>query len=75
MIIKVKSIRQLAKDVNIPEELVERHIDGLCEFAFRISKRERKFCQSRLRAWHFSKDIGKCEVIQVLDEDTDYDLI
>lgn len=75
MIIKVKSIRQLAEDVNMPNEIIERHIDALCEFAFRIAKRERKFCQSSLRAWYFSKDMGKCEVLKVLDEDTDYDLI
>lgn len=75
MIIKVKSVRQLAKDVSIPEELIERHMDALCEFTFRVAKRERKFCRDRIRAWQFSKDMGKCELFQVLDEDTDYDLI
>lgn len=75
MIIKVKSVRQLAQDVNIPEEVVERHMDALCEFTFRVAKRERKFCRDRIRAWQFSKDIAKCELFKVLDDDTDYDLI
>lgn len=75
MIIKTRSIRQLARDAGLPEETTERHLDTLCEFAFRVAKKERKFCRDRIRAWQFSKDIGKCELFKVLDEDTDYDLI
>jgi len=75
MIIKVQSIRQLAGDAGLPEEIVERHMDALCEFAFRVAKRERKFCKDRIRAWQFSRDLGKCELFQVLDEDTAYDLL
>lgn len=75
MIIKTKSVRQLAKDAALPEEFVDRHIDELCDFVWRIAKRERRFCQQRIRAWQFSKDVGKCELFQVLDDSTDYDLI
>lgn len=75
MIVKVKAVRQLAKDAGLPSDLVERNMDELCEFVFRVAKRERKFCRDRIRAWHFSHDIGKCELFQVLDDDTDYDLV
>lgn len=75
MIIKTRSVRQIAKDSGLPEELIERHMDALCEFTFRIAKRERKYCQNKIRSWQFSKDIGKCELFQVLNEDVDYDLV
>lgn len=75
MIIKVKAVKQLAKDAGLPNEFIDRHVDELCEFVFRVAKRERKFCRDRVRAWHFSSDIGKCELFQILDDDTDYDLV
>lgn len=75
MIIKVQSIRQLARDAGLPEEIIERHMDALCEFAFCVAKRERKFCKDKIRAWQFSKELGKCELFQVLNEDTSYDLL
>lgn len=75
MIVKTRAVRQLARDVKLPEEFIDRYMDELTDFVFRIAKRERKWCRDRIRAWHFSKDIGKREVFQVLDDDTDYDLI
>ena len=75
MIIKTRSVRQIAKDSGLPEEIIERHLEALCEFTFRIAKRERKFCRDKIRAWQFSRDIGKCELFKVLDEDVDYDLV
>lgn len=75
MIIKTQSVRQLARNAGLSDEVIERNIDALCEFTFHVAKRERKFCQARIRAWQFSKDVGKCELFQALDEDTDYDLI
>jgi hypothetical protein len=75
VIIKTKSVKHLAKDAGLSDELIERNLDELCEFVFRIAKRERKFCRDRIRAWHFSNDIGKCELFQVLDDETDYDLV
>lgn len=75
MIIKVQAVRQLARDANLPEEIIERHMDELCAFTFRVAKRERKFCRDRIRSWQFSKDLGKCELFQVLDEDVSYDLL
>lgn len=75
MIIKVQAVRQLARDAQLPEEVIERHMDALCDFTFRVAKRERKFCKDRIRSWQFSQDIGKCELFQVLDEDTAYDLL
>ncbi len=75
MIVKTRAVRQLARDVKIPEEIIDRYMDELTEFVFRISKREKKWCRDRIRAWHFSNDVGKVELFQVLDDDTDYDLI
>ena len=75
MIIKTRSVKQIASDSGLPRELIDRNIDALCEFTFRIAKRERKFCQNKIRAWQFSNDAGKCELFRVLAEDTDYDLI
>lgn len=76
MIIKSKAVKQLAKDAGLPDEVTERYFDALCEYTFRVARRERKFCRDKIRSWQFSRDAGKCELFQVLAEDADeYDLI
>jgi hypothetical protein len=75
MRIATKSVERLARDANLPEELIARHMDELCEFVFRVAKRERKFCQNKIKAWYFNKNLGKSPLFDVLNEDDDYDLI
>lgn len=75
MRIATKSVTQMARDANLPEELIARHTDELCEFVFRIAKRERKFCQNKIRAWYFDKNMGKAPLFDVLTDEDDYDLI
>ena len=75
MIVKVKAVKQLAKDAGLPSELVERNMDELCEFVFRVAKRERKFCQQRIRTWYFDKNMGKSPLFDVLTDEDDYELM
>lgn len=75
MRVSTKSVAQLARDVKIPEEIIERHMDELCEFVFRIAKRERKFCQQRIRTWYFDKNMGKSPLFDVLTDEDDYELM
>lgn len=75
MRIATKAVMQIARDANIPEEMIARHMDALCEFTFRVAKRERKFCQGKIRAWAFNRDIAKAPLFDVLNSDDDYDLL
>jgi len=76
MIIKTRSVRQLAKDSGLNEELIERNIDALCEFTWRIAKRERKYCNNKVRGWVMSADIVKPPLLDLLktedEEEKDY---
>ena len=42
MIIKTRSVRQLARDAGLNEELIERNMEALCDFTWRVAKKERK---------------------------------
>ena len=75
MRVSTKAVSQMARDVDLPEELIARHMDELCEFVFRIAKRERKYCQNKIRAWYFDKNLSKGPLFNVLNDDDDYDLI
>jgi len=78
VIIKTRSVRDLARECNIKEDILEDEgsFDALCEFVWRISKRERKFCATKLRGWYFNTDINKAHLLDLFkDEDDDYELM
>jgi hypothetical protein len=77
MRISTKAVRQIAKDSGFPEGFVEGNEGAFFEFVYRIAMRERKFCQGRIRAWHFDKNQGKCQLFDVLnsDDSEDYDFL
>lgn len=76
MRVTTRSVKTLAQDAGLPDELIERHIDELCTFVFSVATRERNSCQDKIRAWFFSKDITKPNLIDVLrSEDDDYELM
>ena len=75
MIIKPRAVRDIAKAANLDGEFIDRNMDALIEFTYKIAKRERKFCQDKLRAWMFSTDITKPSLLDILNEDEDYDLV
>lgn len=82
MIIKTKSVRELARQAGLEPELVDRNIDPLCEFVFRIAKRERKFCQDKLRQWAHTEaaprvPMGqyKYTISNLLNDEDDHDLM
>jgi len=76
MIIKTRSVKQLAKDSGLNEELIDRNLDALCEFTWRIAKRERKYCSNKIRGWLKSTDIVRSPLIDLLkvedEEEPDY---
>tara|TARA_R110000822_G_scaffold249596_2_gene377037 strand:- start:1231 stop:1464 length:234 start_codon:yes stop_codon:yes gene_type:complete len=76
MIIKTRSVKQLARDSGLNEELIDRNLDALCEFTWRIAKRERKYCGNKIRGWLKSTDIVKAPLIDLLkvedEEEPDY---
>jgi len=76
MIIKTRSVKQLAKDSGLNEELIDRNLDALCEFTWRIAKRERKYCSNKIRGWLKSTDIVRAPLIDLLkvedEEEPDY---
>ena len=37
MIVKVRSVRQLARDAGLNEELIDRNIEALCDFTWRVA--------------------------------------
>lgn len=75
MIIKPRAVRDIAKAANLDSEFIDRNMDALIEFTYKIAKRERKFCQDKLRAWMFNTDITKPSLLDILNEDEDYDLV
>lgn len=77
MIIKTRSVRQLARDAGLNEELIERNIEALCDFTWRVAKKERKQCNSRVRKLLLSNELVKPPLVELLkDEDEEeYDFI
>ena len=77
MIVKVRSVRQLARDVGLNEELIDRNIEALCDFTWRVAKRERKYCSNRVRGWVLSNELIKPPLVELLKEEDEeeYDFI
>ena len=76
MILKSRAIRDMARECGLPDHVIDQYFDELTKLVWRISKKERKFCQNKIRSWLFNPDIGKPPVLEVLkEEDEDYELL
>jgi len=56
MKVTIKSVQTTAADAGLPESIIERHIDALCEMVLRAKTQERKSCINNLRNWFHQKD-------------------
>lgn len=74
MRIATRAVKDIAREAGFPEEIVERHIEALTQFTFRIAARERKFNLAKLKAWYFNKNPNKSTLFEVFDGE-DYDLL
>lgn len=54
MKIPIKSVQTMAADAGLPESVVDRHIEALCEMILRAKTQERKSCINNLRRWFHS---------------------
>lgn len=68
MKVAVKSVQVVAIESGIPDSLVERHIDALCEMVLRIRQQERKRCQNNIRKWYFNRALNKPQLFEVLED-------
>jgi len=75
MRIATKAVTQLAKDSGFAPDLIEALRPQIETLIMRAARRERKFCQHKIRAWYFDKNLSKGPLFNVLNEDDDYDLI
>lgn len=75
MIIRSKALRELASECNIPDQIVDNHFDALIQLVWCVAKKERGRCQTKIRKWQFSDDIGKPSILEVLRDEDEYDLL
>lgn len=76
MIIKTRAVRDMARECGLPDHAIDQHFEALVQFAWRISKKERSFCQNKIRGWLFNQDIGKPPILEVLkDYEDEYELL
>lgn len=76
MILKTRAIRDLARECGLPDHVIDQYFDELTRFVWRIAKKERNFCQTKIRGWVFNYDIGKPPILEVLkDEEEEYELL
>ena len=68
MKVAVKSVQTMAIEAGLPDSLVERHIDALCELVLRIRQKERKQCQNSIRRWYFDRSLNKPQLFEILEE-------
>lgn len=76
MILKTRAIRDLARECGLPDHVIDQYFDELTRFVWRVAKKERNFCQTKIRGWVFNQDIGKPPILEVLkSEDEEYELL
>ncbi len=76
MILKTRAIRDLARESGLPDHVIDQYFDELIRFVWRVAKKERNFCQTKIRGWVFNQDIGKPPILEVLkSEDEEYELL
>jgi hypothetical protein len=66
--VTTKSVQILAVEVGLPESIIERHMDALCQFALTMRERERKKCQNNIRRWYFDRALNKPQLFQILED-------
>lgn len=74
MRVATRAVKHIARESGFPEELIDRHIDSLIQFTFKIAARERKFNLIKLRGWYFNKNPNKPTLFEIFDGE-DYDLL
>lgn len=74
MRVATRAVKDIARESGFPEELIERHVDAMVQFTFKIAARERKFNLTKLKAWYFNKNPNKQTLFEVFDGE-DYDLL
>ena len=76
MILKTRAGKDLCRDCKLPEEIIDRYFESLTQLVWRAAKKERAYCQTKIRSWQFNQDIGKPSVLEVLrDDDDGYELL
>jgi len=75
MKVTTRGVQQFARDAGLPEELIARHAKALETFTFRVAKRQRKVDQNKVRAWYFDKNLNKCPLFELLEQEDTEDLV
>jgi len=75
MRVTTRAVKKLCGEVSLPEEMVDRHIDELTELVLRTATRTTNKNQNRIRAWMFSKDLVKPNLLDVLRQEDEADLM
>lgn len=74
MRVATRAVKDIARASGFPEELIERHIESLTQFTFKVAARERKFNLTKLKAWYFNQNPNKPTLFEIFDGE-DYDLL
>ena len=65
--VSVKAVKVSAEDAGLPESIVERHMDALCDMALRMKATERKRCKNRIRKWLHEHPLTRDDITTILD--------
>lgn len=74
MRVATRAVKDIARASGFPEELIERHIEALTQFTFKVAARERKFNLTKLKSWYFNQSPSKPTLFEIFDGE-DYDLL
>ena len=66
--VAVKNVKVTAADAGLPESVVERHMDTLCQMAIRFKSQERKHCKNQLRKWVHESPLDREPLTDILNE-------
>jgi hypothetical protein len=61
-----RSVKDIARNAGVPDELIDRHIDALVSLVFAAAKRERKYCRNKIKRWVYSTDVIKPALTEIL---------
>jgi len=75
MILKTRAIKDMARECELPDHVVDQYFEALTQFVWRVAKKERTICRNKIRGWQFSDDIGKPPILEVLRDEEEYDLL
>jgi hypothetical protein len=63
MKVSIASIRALAQNSGLPDDVVDRYTDQLVTFAFTVATKERKVSYERIKKWMYVDNIGSIKRI------------